>query len=130
MNLNLKFASHQQDFFVTLSQRVNSYFKTNKIERTANAEMVIKTIFMFTLYIKNEKVLRSLFGSKYMAPTRFFGFYSQNLTFNKGWNVRKLNCYCVSYDWDLRFLFKKIFCYYMLCSIFNKLIGLISPKTI
>jgi linoleoyl-CoA desaturase len=50
MNQNLKFAVNQQDFFVTLSQRVNAYFKTNKIERTANAEMVVKTIFMFSLY--------------------------------------------------------------------------------
>ena len=50
MNLNLKFAPGQADFFSTLSQRVNAYFKTNKIERTANSEMVVKTIFMFSLY--------------------------------------------------------------------------------
>lgn len=50
MNLNLKFANRQQDFFVTLNQRVNAYFKTNKIERTANNEMVLKTIFMLSLY--------------------------------------------------------------------------------
>ena len=51
LNLNLKFANKQQDFFVTLNQRVNQYFKSNKIERTANSEMVIKTIFMFSLYL-------------------------------------------------------------------------------
>lgn len=50
LNLNLKFATRQQDFFVTLNQRVNTYFKTNKIERTGNSEMVIKTIFMLSLY--------------------------------------------------------------------------------
>lgn len=50
MSQNLKFANRQQDFFATLNQRVNAYFKTNKIERTANSEMVIKTIFMFSLY--------------------------------------------------------------------------------
>jgi linoleoyl-CoA desaturase len=50
MKQNLKFASHQQEFFATLSQRVNQYFKTNGIERTANFEMVFKTIFMFLLY--------------------------------------------------------------------------------
>lgn len=50
MDLNLKFATKQQDFFVTLNQRVNAYFKTNQIDRTANSEMVIKTVFMFTLY--------------------------------------------------------------------------------
>lgn len=51
VNQNLKFASHQKDFFITLTQRVNGYFKTNNIERTANSEMVIKTIFMFSLYL-------------------------------------------------------------------------------
>jgi Fatty acid desaturase len=49
--MNLKFASKQNEFFVTLNQRVNSYFKTNNIERTANAEMVFKTFFMFALYL-------------------------------------------------------------------------------
>jgi len=50
MNLNLKFAPGKADFFSTLSQRVNSYFKNNSIERTANSEMVVKTVFMFSLY--------------------------------------------------------------------------------
>ncbi|MGC4022764.1 MAG: acyl-CoA desaturase [Cyclobacteriaceae bacterium] len=50
MNLNLKFAPGKGDFFSTLNQRVNSYFKSNNIERTANYEMVIKTVFMFSLY--------------------------------------------------------------------------------
>jgi linoleoyl-CoA desaturase len=48
---NLKFSNQQQDFFVTLNQRVNAYFKSNKIERTANSEMVIKTIVMFLIYL-------------------------------------------------------------------------------
>lgn len=47
---NLKFSNQQADFFITLNQRVNSYFKKNNIERTANAEMVIKTIAMFSMY--------------------------------------------------------------------------------
>jgi linoleoyl-CoA desaturase len=51
INLNLKFANKQQDFFVTLNQRVNQYFKSNNIERTGNSEMVIKTIFMFSIYL-------------------------------------------------------------------------------
>jgi linoleoyl-CoA desaturase len=50
INLNLRFAANQQEFFSTLSQRVNTYFKTNKIEKTANTEMVVKTVFMFSLY--------------------------------------------------------------------------------
>lgn len=48
---NLKFSNQQQDFFITLNQRVNNYFKSNKIERTANTEMVIKTIAMFSIYL-------------------------------------------------------------------------------
>jgi len=51
LNLNLKFANRQQDFFVTLNQRVSAHFKNNKIERTANSEMIVKTIFMFSLYL-------------------------------------------------------------------------------
>jgi linoleoyl-CoA desaturase len=50
MNLNVKFAPGNSDFFSTLSQRVNLYFKNNGIDRTANTEMIIKTIFMFSLY--------------------------------------------------------------------------------
>src|SRR5258708_7181851 len=50
MNLNLKFAPGHTDFFSILSQRVNSYFKANNIDRTANREMVVKTVFMFSLY--------------------------------------------------------------------------------
>jgi linoleoyl-CoA desaturase len=50
MNKTIKFARGQADFFVTLSQRVNGYFTSNNIQRTANAEMVIKTIFMLSLY--------------------------------------------------------------------------------
>jgi linoleoyl-CoA desaturase len=50
LNLNLKFANRQQEFFTTLNQRVNAYFKTNHLERTGNSEMVFKTIFMFSLY--------------------------------------------------------------------------------
>jgi linoleoyl-CoA desaturase len=47
---SLKFAKHNPDFFVTLNQRVNAYFKSNRIDRTANTEMIVKTIVMFGLY--------------------------------------------------------------------------------
>lgn len=50
MNKTLRFAKGQNEFFATLSQRVNAYFTTNNIQRTANTEMVIKTIFMISLY--------------------------------------------------------------------------------
>ncbi len=64
MNLNLRFPAQRPEFFATLSQRVNAYFKANQIERTANTEMVIKTIFMFSLYfIPYFLVLSGLFTS-------------------------------------------------------------------
>jgi linoleoyl-CoA desaturase len=46
----ITFATTRKDFSTTLNKRVNDYFKTNNISRHANAEMVIKTIFMFSLY--------------------------------------------------------------------------------
>jgi linoleoyl-CoA desaturase len=50
MSKTLKFARNQAEFFPMLNKRVNAYFSSNEIERTANSEMVVKTIFMFTLY--------------------------------------------------------------------------------
>src|SRR5688572_22768023 len=46
----LKFASTDRDFSTTLNKRVNEYFKTNNLDRNANAEMIIKTVFMFSMY--------------------------------------------------------------------------------
>ena len=48
---SIQFAKTRHEFFATLTQRVNQYFKTNKIERTANWHMVVKTVFMLSLYI-------------------------------------------------------------------------------
>jgi len=50
MAKTVKFTGRKHEFFNTLNQRVNGYFKTNNISRNANAEMVIKTIVMFSLY--------------------------------------------------------------------------------
>lgn len=47
----LKFANTQRDFVAALNKRVNDYFKTNGVAKHGNAEMVIKTIFMFLLYL-------------------------------------------------------------------------------
>ena len=47
----IKFSSAKADFFSTLNQRVNEYFKTNNISRYANNQMRFKTAFMFTLYL-------------------------------------------------------------------------------
>lgn len=38
------------DFSKTLRNRVNTYFKTNKKSRNANTTMVVKTVFMCTLF--------------------------------------------------------------------------------
>lgn len=40
-----------QDFFKTLNQRVNHYFKENKIPKTGNWKLYVKTIFMFSLLV-------------------------------------------------------------------------------
>jgi linoleoyl-CoA desaturase len=46
----IRFSATRADFFTTLNQRVNEYFKSNSINRHANAEMKIKTAFMYFLY--------------------------------------------------------------------------------
>src|SRR5687768_13436328 len=46
----IKFSSQRADFFSTLNQRVNEYFKSNNISRYGNNQMRIKTVFMFTLF--------------------------------------------------------------------------------
>lgn len=51
MNSNpIRFSSARADFYTTLNQRVNDYFKSNNISRYANAEMKIKTVVMFSMY--------------------------------------------------------------------------------
>jgi linoleoyl-CoA desaturase len=48
---NITFSkSHNVDFYKTLQQRVREYFKENNKSRFANPNMVIKTIFMISLY--------------------------------------------------------------------------------
>ncbi|MCC5929721.1 MAG: acyl-CoA desaturase [Cyclobacteriaceae bacterium] len=46
----IHFANNKRDFTSTLHSRVNQYFKTNGIDRRANAQMRYKTVFMFLLY--------------------------------------------------------------------------------
>jgi linoleoyl-CoA desaturase len=45
------FAVTHREFYATLNKRVNEYFKSHKISRYANAEMLIKTVCMFAAYI-------------------------------------------------------------------------------
>lgn len=47
---SIKFSPLRGDFFSTLNQRVNEYFKSNNISRYANSEMKTKTAFMYLLY--------------------------------------------------------------------------------
>ncbi|MFN3916760.1 MAG: fatty acid desaturase family protein [Flavobacteriales bacterium] len=47
----LKFSNSSGDEFVkVLNRRIRLYFKENNLSRTGNYEMVLKTIFMFSLY--------------------------------------------------------------------------------
>lgn len=64
----VKFTGKQHDFFTTLNQRVNAYFKSNEISKHANAEMVIKTIIMFALYFIPYAIILS-------APVTNYGIY-------------------------------------------------------
>ncbi len=50
MSKAIKFGTQQQEFYTTLSHRVNNYFKSKNLSRNANHEMVIKTIFMLLLF--------------------------------------------------------------------------------
>ena len=40
-----------KEFFKTLNKRVNSYFRENKIEKTGNWKLYVKTFVMFLLLI-------------------------------------------------------------------------------
>lgn len=46
-----KFSRAKLEFSSTLNKRVNSYFSANGISRHGNSEMVLKTIFMYVLYL-------------------------------------------------------------------------------
>jgi linoleoyl-CoA desaturase len=47
---SIRFNNANRSFYLTAKRRVDEYFKTNNISRYGNYKMVIKTIFMFTLY--------------------------------------------------------------------------------
>ena len=46
----IRFNNANRSFYQTAKKRVDDYFKENNISRYGNSTMVIKTIFMFTLY--------------------------------------------------------------------------------
>ncbi|MBS1647185.1 MAG: acyl-CoA desaturase [Bacteroidetes bacterium] len=50
--LKTRFSAPQQRLFVsTLRQRVDAYFKSNKLSKQGNTGMVLKTVAMFSLYL-------------------------------------------------------------------------------
>ncbi|MEO5600160.1 MAG: acyl-CoA desaturase [Cyclobacteriaceae bacterium] len=51
MKQAIRFSSAQPEFYSILNLRVNEYFKSRNLSRNGNAEMALKTIFMFTLYL-------------------------------------------------------------------------------
>lgn len=51
MKQAIRFSSAHPEFYSTLNLRVNEYFKSRNLSRNGNAEMALKTIFMFTLYL-------------------------------------------------------------------------------
>lgn len=52
-----------EEFYKVLRKRVNNYFKENGISRHANANMVVKTIFMISLYVIPFVLMLTLFES-------------------------------------------------------------------
>lgn len=47
---SIRFNNANRSFYLTAKKRVDEYFKNNNISRYGNANMVIKSIFMFALY--------------------------------------------------------------------------------
>lgn len=58
---------HNQEFYKTLRKRVNSYFKEKNISRFGNLNMVLKSIFMVTLYITPFILILTVFESWWMV---------------------------------------------------------------
>ena len=49
-----------QEFFYTLNKRVNQYFKDNKVAKTGNWKLYLKSVVMFTLLIAPFVLILSL----------------------------------------------------------------------
>ena len=52
-----------EEFYKVLRKRVNTYFKENEISKFANANMVLKTIFMVSLYLVPFVLILSMLSS-------------------------------------------------------------------
>jgi linoleoyl-CoA desaturase len=51
MKSTIRFSSAKPEFYSAVNQRVNEYFKGKNLSRNGNAEMISKTVFMFSLYV-------------------------------------------------------------------------------
>lgn len=100
---NIKFQNPEGSaFFQTLRKRVDDYFRETGLSRTANSQMVLKTIFMFTLYLTPYALMMSNLFNPWMSLLFYFimgigvagiglsvmhdanhGAYSSNTTVNR-----------------------------------------------
>lgn len=60
-------ASEPTDFHKTLRKKVNDYFKAKNISRHANSNMVLKSIFMLTLYIAPFVLINTIVTNSWVA---------------------------------------------------------------
>ncbi len=70
MNIKtVRFSNDQENtaFYKELKKRVNAYFKENNKTRFGNANMVIKTIFMITLYVTPLVLIMTVVDSSWLA---------------------------------------------------------------
>lgn len=101
---NISFSkSHNIDFYKTLQQRVREYFKENEKSKYADYNMVLKTIFMVSLYTVPFILMMTVFESSLMIFLMWIlmglgmagvglsvmhdanhGAYSKSKTVNKG----------------------------------------------
>ena len=73
--VRLKFnKAEQNDFFVILNKRINQYFKENNLSKKANLNMVIKTIFMLSLYFIPLFILLSGLVTSFWLMMLMWGF--------------------------------------------------------
>jgi linoleoyl-CoA desaturase len=57
---------HNEEFYKVLRERVNDYFKSNKISRYANGKMILKTIILLALYLVPFVLLLTVANSIWM----------------------------------------------------------------
>lgn len=66
-NISVKFdANHNLEFYRTLQKRVRAHFKDNNISKYANVNMVIKTVFMLSLYLVPFVLLLTVFENSWL----------------------------------------------------------------